>query len=405
MCDTLCVRTNDSMVFAKNSDRPPEESQVVCAHRARPAGATLHTQYLEIADRGAYALVGSHPTWLWGLEHGVNEHGVAIGNERVWTIDDPRIQTAGLIGMDLVRLGLERARSADDALAVMTGAIAEHGQGGSGERHRTEPYFSSFLIADAHGGWVLETSARSWAARPVGDGSAISNRISLAADWTVASTDVAPGTDFDQWRSRTIRTSIADHRLAATRACIARRSSGLTDPTTGHGTVGDVVATLRDHGHGPWGTPGSSDREQACVANAVPRFHHDDDRHVTVCMHLRNDQATTASFVVELRVDAPPRAWACLGSPCAGVFIPFFPPLVPPMLSDPAQWQRFARLRDRVERDPDALGDVRQRLAPVEAELWVDADAVDATGTSGRHEELMIRAGKRVDAALTSLGV
>jgi secernin len=405
VCDTLCVRTNDSMVFAKNSDRPPDEAQIVCAHRARPAGGTLHTQYLEIADRGAYALVGSHPTWLWGLEHGVNEHGVAIGNERVWTVDDPRIQTAGLIGMDLVRLGLERARSADDALTVMTDAIAEHGQGGSGERGRPEPYFSSFLIADGRGGWVLETSARSWAARPVGNGSSISNRISLGADWTVASSDVTPGTDFDQWRSRTIRTSIADHRLAATRACIARRRSGPVDTTTSHASVGDVVATLRDHGNGPWGSPGSSAPEQESAENAVPRFRSDDDRHVTICMHLRDDQATTASFVAELRVDAPTRAWACLGSPCAGVFIPFFPPAVPPMLSDPSQWQRFARLRDRVERDRDALREVRDRFAPLETELWVDADAVYAAGVDGRRDELTVRAGQRVDAALTSLGV
>src|ERR1700680_3900396 len=105
------------MVFAKNSDRPPNESQVVLSHAARNAGGTLHTQYLQIPDVGASALVGSHPTWLWGIEHGVNAHGVAIGNERIWTIDDPRAQPYGLLGMDLVRLGLEQARTADGALA------------------------------------------------------------------------------------------------------------------------------------------------------------------------------------------------------------------------------------------------------------------------------------------------
>src|SRR5262245_24576469 len=101
MCDTLCVRTASGMVFAKNSDRPPGEEQVWLRHARRPGGGRLDTQYLRIPDSGAHAFAGSHPAWLWGAEHGVNEHGVAIGNERVWTIDDPRVQQAGLIGMDL----------------------------------------------------------------------------------------------------------------------------------------------------------------------------------------------------------------------------------------------------------------------------------------------------------------
>ena len=381
------------MVFAKNSDRPPDESQVLLTHAARHAGGTLHTQYLEIPDAGASPLVGSHPSWLWGIEHGVNAHGVAIGNERVWTIDNPRAQPRGLLGMDLVRLGLEQGRTADDALSVMTTALATHGQGGSGEHHHDAPYFSSFLIADANGGWVLETSARTWAARPVGDGASISNRITITNDWTVASGDVGPGANFDEWRSRTIRTSIADQRLAATHACIAAHA-GRPRPV-----VADVVAALRDHGHGPWGE--AADAE----ANPVPRARYDDDRHVTVCMHLTADQATTASFVGELRVDAPPRAWACLGSPCVSVYLPVFPPAVPDLLRDPAQWERFARLRDRVETDSDALGRVRRVLAPVERELWAEADEADRTGAQGPKDAFTSHASDRVDAALTALGV
>ena len=54
MCDTLCVRTNDAMLFAKNSDRHPDEAQVVEWHDRRAAGSELHTQYLTIADPGAH---------------------------------------------------------------------------------------------------------------------------------------------------------------------------------------------------------------------------------------------------------------------------------------------------------------------------------------------------------------
>ena len=80
MCDTLCVVGARGTLFAKNSDRPPNEPQVVEALDRRAPGGALRTQYLELTDRGAHALLASRPTWLWGLEHGVNEHGVAIGN-------------------------------------------------------------------------------------------------------------------------------------------------------------------------------------------------------------------------------------------------------------------------------------------------------------------------------------
>jgi secernin len=385
------------MVFAKNSDRPPAEAQTLLAHTPRPPGDVLDTQYLRIADPGAFAFVGSHPTWLWGAEHGVNEHGVAIGNEKVWTVDDPHALPAALLGMDLVRIGLERGATADDAREAITTALTEHGQGGNGEMGRDAPYFSSFLVVDACGGWVIETSSRTWAARPVGAGSAISNRISLSTDWTIASSDIAPGTDFDEWRSPTIPTGLADHRLAATGACVAKRSVAADS-----NAIADAVATLRDHGEGPWGAPGSG---PGASISPLPDWQAPDFRGITVCMHAGELQATTAAIVVELPTDAPPRAWACLGSPCTGVFVPFFPPAVPTGLGDPARWQRFARLRDRAETRSDALAEIRSVLAAAEDEIWARADDCYAGGTQGPLESFATAASARVDAALAALGV
>jgi len=399
MCDTLCLRTDAGMVFAKNSDRPPREVQVLLTHGPRRAGSTLDTQYLRIADRDAHAFVGSHPDWLWGAEHGVNEHGVAIGNEKIWTVDDPHAQATGLLGMDLVRLGLERGRNADEALDAVIEALEASGQGGSGEPGTDEPYFSSFLIVDARGGWIVETSARSWAARPVGDGSSISNRVSLGTDWTRASADVAPGTDFDARRAPDTPTWIADHRLAATRACVARRTLGATDQA-----VADVVATLRDHGRGPWGAPGAT---APSIGDPVPTLvaAPTEAESVSVCMHLRDYQATTASMVVDLRAGEPVRAWACLGSPCASVYVPCFPPAVPDVLRDPAQWQRFARLRERVETDPEGLAQVRAVLGPIERELWDAADAAHTAGTDAATTTFVADASDRVTSGLAALGV
>lgn len=402
MCDTLCVVGEHGTLFAKNSDRPPNEPQVVEALNRRPSLGSLRTQYLELPDAGAHALMASRPDWLWGIEHGVNEHGVAIGNEKVWTIDDAKSAPPALLGMDLVRLALERSRSANEALGRLTALLEAHGQGGSGEHDHDEPYFSSFLIVDATGGWVVETSARTWAAKPVGRGAAISNRISLGTDWERASADVAPGRDFQDWRDPLAPTAIADLRLDATNACVL---TGITAEAQAE-TFGprEMVATLRHHGDITWGAPGSS----SDLTSPVPTGVDDNWNGVTVCMHLLDYQATTASMVAELPQDpdAIRRAWVALGSPCASIYVPVFPPFgVPSELGRPDTWRRFAALRDRVEADPDALGAVRARLAPVEDELWDRADRAVASGISAQLDELVGTAWTPVEAALTELGV
>jgi secernin len=396
VCDTLFVLGRERTLFAKNSDRPPHEAQVVEWHDRRPAGATLRTQYLTLPDAGAHALLGSRPTWLWGLEHGVNEHGVAVGNEKIWTVDDPRPLPPALLGMDLVRLALERATTADDALDAITSLLEQHGQGGSGEPEVDQPYFSSFLVADPRAAWIVETSARTWVARPVDEGAAISNRVTLGRDWSRASIDVEPGADFDAWRSPRVPTAIADHRLAATRAAVAMGADAIDART--------VVATLRHHGNEPWGRPGDDD---GASPSPLPDGPGEDGRGVTVCMHVRGVQATTASMVAELTSEraVSPRAWVALGSPCSSVYVPVFPPAVPVELRDAAQWARFARLRDRVEHDADALAEVRAKLAPVEAALWAEADALAAAGDPAALAAFAARAWRPVDAALARLAV
>ncbi len=353
------------MWFAKNSDRHPDEPQVVEWHARRRAAGAVHTQYLSIPDADACAFVGSRPTWLWGCEHGFNEHGVAIGNEKIWTTTRPRDLPPALLGMDVVRLVLERARTADDALDVCTSLIERHGQGGSGEPHHDEPYFSSFLIADAHGGWIVETDNRTWAARPADTGASISNRVSLTTDWTRASDDLAPGADFDTHRSPRMPTAVADHRLATTRACVA--SAGVDART--------IARTLRDHSDGGSG--------------------------FSVCMHRADVHAqTTGSMIVDLRTDgAPTRAWACLGNPCVGVFVPVFPPAIAPELSDPAQWHRFAALRDRDREE------VRAVLQPVEDLLWQQADDAHRSGSRAWMDRVAQSAFRRVSDALRRLDV
>ena len=387
MCDTFCVRRPGGMLFAKSSDRPLDEPQVLEVLGRRTGRGHLRTTYAEVPDAPTNLVLGSRPTWMWGVEHGLNEHRLAVGNEKVWTTADPHAAPPALLGMDLVRLVLERARSAEQGVEALASLLAAHGQGGSGEQHADEPYWSSFLLVDPTGGWIVETSGRSWVAQPVGDGAAISNRLTLTTGWTRSSADVPAGADWDAWRSPDAPTGIADGRLAATRACVAR----------GGDAVGpaQAVAALRDHGSGPWGAPDGSG-EQA--PQPVPAGVDADWGGISVCMHIRDYQATTASLVADLSADpdAPLRAWASLGTPCTGVFLPVAVlgsvpdgrpgghgdddpvAVVPDALSDPEVWDGFRRLSRAVEAVGDAgaeaLAEVRSAFGFFEASAWAEAD-------------------------------
>lgn len=416
MCDTVCVLGHSATLFAKNSDRPRTEAQVAEVLPARSGGGRVRTQYLEIDDTGAEPVLVSRPTWLWGAEHGVNGHRVAIGNEMIFTRDDPGAVEPALIGMDLVRLGLERSRSAVEALEAMTGLLERHGQGGVGDAEHGLSYWSSFLVADPSSAWILETSGRTWAARPVSEAAALSNRVTLRRDWTRASADVAVGTDVDEWRHPALPTGFADTRLAAGRA-FATAAAAAAELATGAGVPDPAaaVAALRDHGSGPWGRPGEASSDPP----GAPEHAEADGAGWTLCLHAGDTAVTTASMVTVLpRSEAQsPRAWIALGSPCLSVYVPVpvpdtatgvdgFP--LPAVVGDAKVWGRLAALRDAVGSDVGALAAARAELGAAEARLWEEAEDIWAEGEAlgpdrQRWESFGARASRAVERALDAV--
>jgi secernin len=373
VCDTLCMLAPGGALFAKNSDRPRDEVQLAAPFGRRAGGGALDTQYRTVVDTGAAATLLARPSWLWGAEHGVNEHRVAIGNERVDTRTVPSKDAGSLIGMDLVRLALERATDAEGAVDVIAELLAAHGQGGVADDTWDEAYFSSFLITDPASGWIVDTSGPRWAARPVTASDAISNRLSLRADWTRAAPDVPAGLDVDDWRDPAAPTGHADRRLGANRKFLAASAPDTLDPRS-------LVGQLRDHGHGPWGMVGAHGEPDPPPAELLQDY-----TGISVCMHVRGYMATTSSMVALLprHPDRPLRAWVATGSPCVSVYLPAFPPqpvcpegAVPSACGDERVWRGFARLRDGVEEDPATLAKVRALLNPIEDDLWAEADGV-----------------------------
>ncbi|KAJ8255397.1 hypothetical protein GJAV_G00204420 [Gymnothorax javanicus] len=186
-CDTFVAlppsTVGQRVVFGKNSDRPCDEVQEVVYFPAadHAEGDKLECTYIEVEQvPHTYAVVLSRPAWLWGAEMGANEHQVCIGNEAVWGKVDANAEEA-LLGMDLVRLSLERADSAQKAVDVITELLEKYGQGGNCmEDESVFTYHNSFLISDRTEAWVLETCGKYWAAERVEAGHRnISNQYSI----------------------------------------------------------------------------------------------------------------------------------------------------------------------------------------------------------------------------------
>jgi len=109
---------------------------------------------------------------------GGNEYGVVIGNEAVYTHEP--LRDTGLLGMDLLRLGLERGKTAKDAMGVIVSLLEKFGQGGGcAYNDPSWMYHNSFIIADPKEAYVLETADIWWIAEKVKSVRSISNGITV----------------------------------------------------------------------------------------------------------------------------------------------------------------------------------------------------------------------------------
>jgi len=381
MCDCLVAvgpATADGVtLFAKNSDRKALECQPFLQFPAamHPPGSTVRCTHIEIPQVAeTYRVMGHSPWWVFGFEHGVNEHAVAIGNETVFS-KEPVEEKPGLIGMDLVRLGLERGRTAREALEVIATLLETHGQGGAAFSPDGSGYHNGFLLADPDESWVLQTSGRHWAARRVKlDG--ISNHISLGTDWEIGSRDLDSFARAAGWwmsagrldvatayRNMGVPGRLSDGRLRRLREMLLR-AQGQVD-------IGSMQMVLRDHmDGGPVLHPG-----------ATP----DEDRFFTICSHNVVMGPTAASMIAPLPCERalPWPVWISFATPCTSVFIPvYLDGIIPAVLArggpqptDDSAWWTFQRLEVAAERDPERHTPVL-REGWTEYEEWVESERV-----------------------------
>ena len=403
MCDSMIATgahtLSGATLFAKNSDRELGECQpfVQFPGALHPRGALVQCTHISIPQVAeTYRVMGHSPWWVWGFEHGVNEHRVAIGNQSVFS-REPVEEAPGLIGMDLVRLGLERGRDGREALEVMATLLETFGQGGAGFAPGAGGYHNSFMIADPEQAWVLETSGRRWAARRV-DLEALSNHLTLSSNWAIGSRDLESFARNRGFWDEPGRVDVArSYRNPNVPGCISegrlRRSRELLEGQRGRLSIESLIGVLRDHGEGRVAPPREVDPGN--------------EGYYTLCMHSEPVGTTTASMVASLPADdtGPWAAWISFATACTGIFMPVYvdgqlPAALAGDSRDPVEgslWWQLYQLQEAVSEDFErCIPLLRSGWAPLEEKIDFERRNVES------QTRAMMLAGDR-DAAASLL--
>lgn len=401
-CDTMVALPNSTRhgqtLFAKNSDRPEEECQpLVHRGRARHASdARTRCQFVELDQVSTtYGHVGSRPYWCWGYEHGFNEHQVVIGNEGLAS-KFPKFQEPKLVGMELVRLGLERGRSAGEAVDVMVSLISKFGQGEFRNRDGVRTYDNGYIVADPSEAYVIETAGHEWAVKKVESALGISNIHSIGTDWDRLSPLAEHHARENGWHTGEAQVNFAEAycdfpaRAEGRGMQRSARSCAVLNSHSGEIDTRTMMALLRDH------SDGEIPEEPFC--EEMPSS-------ISICVHYLGERRgnTAASLVADLCSDGSrlPVYWCSLYSPCLSVFLPMFiEGQVPRVLSigsaqpsDESPWWLFRALERSVRRgdrfDSEAIDTTRSTWNQLQEELLESAYQIAAEGQE------LIDSGKR----------
>lgn len=269
MCDSLFVGSSRSAcgynIFAKASDRSPNEPQplVFVPAADHAPGSRVRATLIEVEQaEHTNAMILSKPSWIWGAEIGINEHGVILGNESIISKDMSE-EGEALLGMDIVRLALERASTAREAVTLMGEWMERYGQGGNASFDGIFYYDNAYLIADAKEAWHFETAGRHyWAARRAdSDVYSISNYMSVEYPERCHGELTRHAREAGYMRGDTLNFArdFAHFDALSTSGMVRRcRTMQQLRRPRGRFEIGDMLTALRDHSCNDEWTEGAS---------------------------------------------------------------------------------------------------------------------------------------------------
>lgn len=395
MCDSFAVLSeytkDGSLFFGKSADCEVNEAHhlLYVPHRKHNPGEGVRITHIVIPQIAeTYAVLLSKSFWMWGAEIGVNEHGLAIGNEAVHPLPAYDDTKDGIVTMDLLRLGLERARTCQEAVQVMGEAVKTYGQGGNCELRGNSHFDGSYMLADSKEAWILETAGHEFAARPIQGFETISNLYSIRNNWKVSSQgDEKPGLDWAEAveNAPRLEKSSARNRQACSTQVLADAGKGQVELRT-------TFNLMRAHG-----------------ADYYPVS---ERPYGNICFHPGADGAgesqQTGAMVVQYSPDGI-IAWVTgTSSSCISMFKPVFPGMeIPDVGPAPCElfnaetlWWKHERLYRRIAFD---LGrwepKIRADFEAIEERFIVEAASVLRSGDPAKKKAFMERCFKESDNA------
>jgi hypothetical protein len=371
-----------STLFGCNSNRPVGEAQALAWAPARDhaPGETVRVHHITVSQpRRTYGHLGVRPPGIWGLLNGVNENGVAVGVTPVQT--RLRGEQPGLTGADLVRLVLERAANALQAVDAAADLIARFGQGPFAGCNAEDDRDNALLIADGREAFLLTACGRHWAVQHVGRVRALGEVCCVRRDWDrispgLSSLAIARGWWPEDGSKLDFAGALAVQGPEDASA-LRRwgRATVLLEEQSGAIDLPFVRRLLGDHG------------EDDGAAVETPAG--------ALCRHPSDEAAPAAasSFIAHVGGGTQVMAWWSFGAPCSGLYFPLVLEAEPPAAfrADGAgadgcpAWRRLARQEpSRREERRDTLADLQAHFDQTAADYLVEATALAKRGEAAR---------------------
>lgn len=366
------------MLFAKSADCEVNEANALVRipRQKHLKGEAVRITHLVIPQaEETYEILLTKAFWTYGCEIGINEYGLSMGEEAVFTTQMDE-EKDGIIGPDLMRIGLERARNCQEAIQIMTELLERYGQGGSAELKGNSHFDSSFIMADPHEAYILETAGRKWAVKKVEAVASISNMLGIGHDWDMCS--AASGDEKIDWASTFALPEVPPTLGSPVRQAITY--NGLAS-ALGNISVQKIFEIMRHHGEG----------YHPAKAEA----------HRNICVHAGPQENRWWQAVGVMVTDVGPHgvmAWVTgTSGTCVSIFKPVFLGMdLPDIGPYPAEhfdprslWWKHELLHRRAMADFDYLvPEIRADFDQIEAEFLAQAESVKR-GTQAEKKDFM----------------